>query len=780
MFLPLARRKGFFLYVRRFLYYNKRNKGKTPPGENAAAPARRPVYPRRREETEDAKMKEKHNMMEILAPVGGMAQLTAAVRCGADALYLGARGFNARANAENFADLGQVVAYAHARGVKVHITLNTLIQDEERPALIGQIEEIAASGADAVIVQDLGVAALVRQCCPDIALHASTQMSIHSPAGVRQLEEMGFARVVLARELTLAEIRQITAATSLETEVFVHGALCMSVSGQCYLSSLIGGRSGNRGRCAQPCRLDFRLGGYDHALSLKDLSLIYAMKELQDAGVCSLKIEGRMKRPEYVAAAVTACRDALAGKSVDLERLEAVFSRSGFTDGYFTGRRNHEMFGYRTKEDVVRAAPILGELAASYRRETPRVGVDMAITLRPDMPVRLKVSDGVRTLCVTGQTPQAARQVAANLPTLARSLKKTGGTPFYVREVRGDVAPGLMLPVSAVNQLRKQALDQLLAQREEITPHPFYPPQTLDPLPAANQDSTADLAGRMCAMQTGPAAGPAPAGLPPARGKHPLRLRITHLAQLERLDGIYERLDALILPLAALAKALEENPRPAFLAAIGPARIIAEIPALVFGEKERQVLKQLRLCREKGIYRASAGGLGALWLARQAGMTATGDYGLNLLHSGALEQAAKLGLTEATLSFEASAAAIRQMPAVIPRGIIAYGYLPLMLLRACPARGRKGCGACDGQRVLTDRLGNRFALWCQQREYAILLNTLPLQLSDRLDAFGALDFFTLYFTGEDAGKVRQVCGQYLDETRAAGKKTGGMYFRRLQ
>ena len=275
-------------------------------------------------------------MLELLAPAGSPEAVRAAVCAGADAIYLGYGRFNARRNAKNFTDeeFADAVDYCLLRGVRVFLTLNTLLTDRELPQWLHSLDAVAAAGVDGVLVQDLGLAKIIRQRYPTLPLHASTQMTIHNLAGARLLEEMGFAQVVLARELSKEEIAAICAGTSLRCEVFVHGALCMSVSGQCYLSSVLGERSGNRGRCAQPCRLDFKSHGRGYALSLKDLTLTDRLRELEALGVASFKIEGRLKRPEYVAAAVTACRQSLAGEVPDLETLQSVFSRSGFTDGY--------------------------------------------------------------------------------------------------------------------------------------------------------------------------------------------------------------------------------------------------------------------------------------------------------------------------------------------------------------------------------------------------------------------------------------------------------------
>ena len=294
---------------------------------------------------------------QILAPVGGQEQLEAAVRCGADAVYLGTKGFNARRNAANFGDteLDGAVRLCRTRGVKVYVTVNTMVLDAELASLEETADEVARSGADGVILQDMAAARLFERRWPQIHRVASTQTAVHNTDGARFLEDAGFQSFVLARELSLAEMEKILNAVRIPAEAFVHGAHCMCVSGMCYLSSVLGGRSGNRGLCAQPCRLDWRCGGGDHVLSLKDMSLMKHIRELADIGVETLKIEGRMKRPEYVAAAVTACRAARDGEPYDETALRAVFSRSGFTDGYLTGRPDADMFGFRTKEDVTGA-----------------------------------------------------------------------------------------------------------------------------------------------------------------------------------------------------------------------------------------------------------------------------------------------------------------------------------------------------------------------------------------------------------------------------------------
>ena len=409
------------------------------------------------------------NKCEILAPAGSMESVVAAVRSGADAVYIGAKDFSARASAENFTidEIKDVAAYCHERDVLVYLTLNTLIFDTELEDALALCQKAYSAGIDAVIVQDLGLAALIKKSMPDLALHASTQMSIHTPAGAKALKDFGFSRVVLARELSKAEIKEIAEAVDIELEVFVHGALCMSVSGQCYFSAMLGSRSGNRGRCAQPCRLPFKVkGGNGFALSLKDSSLMGYLRELEEMGVKSAKIEGRMKRPEYVSAAVRACREGLdAGKVTEetAEMLRSVFSRTGFTDGYYKGKRDKNLFGYRMKEDVTSATDkLLSQIRNSYKDERKAVAVDMSLTLKSGEKAELEVSDGKHT--VTVYSAEAA-EIAANTPlsqeNAEKNLSKTGGTPYFVQNIKFTTDGKAIVPAKELNALRRDALTEL-------------------------------------------------------------------------------------------------------------------------------------------------------------------------------------------------------------------------------------------------------------------------------------------------------------------------------
>lgn len=400
---------------------------------------------------------------EILAPVGGMEQLYAAVRLGADAVYFGLQNFNARRNAENFGgdNVKETIDYCHEHNCKVNITINTIVHDDEISKMHETVDMAVSSGADALIIQDFAVASYVKEKYPNMHMHASTQMAVHNSEGIKILKEYGFSQFVLARELSLDEIKKIYDETGADLEVFVHGAHCMSVSGNCYLSSMIGGRSGNRGLCAQPCRLEWQLGGKDHALSLKDLSYIKYLRDLSKAGVKSFKIEGRMKRPEYVAEAVRQCRFAVDNGSVDLTNLQAIFSRSGFTAGYLEGKRNADMFGYRTKDDVVAAEDVLPKIAKLYEKEPQTVAVDMLLYAVEGENSQLTVSDGKNSVTVMGDIPQIAKTLPLNEEYARRSLSKTGGTMYYLDKLTLSVSDNVMLPASSLNALRRDALEEL-------------------------------------------------------------------------------------------------------------------------------------------------------------------------------------------------------------------------------------------------------------------------------------------------------------------------------
>ncbi len=401
--------------------------------------------------------------MEILAPCGADEAISAAVNSGADAVYIGATRFSARRNARNFdaEQLKNAVRLCHESGVKVYITLNTLVFDDEMEQLCEVAREISEAKADAIIVQDLGVASVLKEIVPHIPLHASTQMSVCSASGALAAKKAGFSRVVLAREMSFEEIKRVVDTVDIETEVFVHGALCVCVSGQCYMSAVLGGRSGNRGLCAQPCRLAFSSCGKENVLSLKDLSIVNELKALEAIGVTSAKIECRMKRPEYVAAAVTACRDVLDGKEPDMNTLKAVFSRSGFTESYFDGTLKN-MQGMRTKDDVIAASGALNALKKLYEKPYKRYYVDMSVEIKAGREMRCRAFANGVSVTVSGDVPQAAQNKSVSAEDVCERMKKLGGTIFEAGNITCCIGDNLYVGASSLNALRRDVIAALL------------------------------------------------------------------------------------------------------------------------------------------------------------------------------------------------------------------------------------------------------------------------------------------------------------------------------
>ncbi len=674
---------------------------------------------------------------EILAPAGDKEQLRASVLAGADAVYLGASGFNARRRAGNFTDeeLKEAVAFCHERNVKVYVTVNILISDGELDALAALARLLNDADVDGVILQDLAAAAVFRQCCPKLRLHASTQMTIHNAAGMRALRSLGFVRAVPARELELGELRTLAGAAGLEVESFVHGALCMSVSGCCYISSMLGGRSGNRGLCAQACRLNFNARGREYALSLKDLSYVDRIGELSASGVCSLKIEGRMKRPEYAAAAVDACVRARAGEPYDRQTLQNVFSRSGFTDGYLDGRRDLSMFGYRRYEDVTAAnEKVFAPLRELYRREKPRVSLSAVLTVGAS-ETSLTVSDGTHTVTAKGGGGLVPQSAGTGEENAYKNIAKTGGTPYYIekKDFSTENPDGLYLPASGLNALRRDALEALSALRREPAPGAFRPFSY--PLPER------------------------------AHHNRGFCLRFARAEQLFDCGG-----ERVFLPIAEILK------NPGLAARLGP-RLCAEASALVFAKDEPRFERSLEALRELGVRTVWADNVGQVLLLREKGFDVFGGFGLNIFNSVALNEYRKLGVREAALSFELSAADIRNIRTDLPTAAVVYGRLPLMKYRVCPLQGETGCGSCPGRGVLTDRKGASFPLACEGRKYTVMYNSVPLDVLNR--DFSFVDHRILYFTDESAAECERILRCARAGKTAAQKHTAGLYYREV-
>ena len=685
--------------------------------------------------------------IEILAPVGNEEMLRAAVFSGADAVYLGFSGFNARTSANNFnADtLKDAVAFCHARGVAVHVALNTTVYGGELPALEQAIRAVAASGADAVICQDLAVATLIGKIAPQLPRHGSTQMSVHSLQGALELKELGFTRVVLARELSMPEVEHITKHCGIETECFVHGALCMCVSGQCYMSVFLGGRSGNRGSCAGPCRLPFEANalpegkpGRLHHLSLKDNSVIDKLDKLQALGVASAKIEGRLRTPEYVAAAVSACLAGREGRAYDRDLLKNAFSRSGFTSGYLDGKIDGTMFGVRSEADAEQTKKTLPMLRELYRRERSRVPVKMKLEIEEGgEKLTVTDADGSKAFAYGDAEPQPARTDPT--ASLHRSLAKTGGTPFAVEDqditVEMDGGPWF-IPGGAVNELRREALDALLKKREVLRPWPT----TEEHVPALP-------------LRT----------LPPHRT---LRARFESWEQVpERaLDGI----EYLILPIAQADRVPRE----------WRAKTLLELPRVMFGKLEEDTARRIAATQDAGFAGYEVSNIAHLRLCR--GLPMSGSFGLNITNQLAAQFYADNGLGSMLILPEVKDSDISTIAPThngrpVPTGVLVYGHMPLMVTRACPLQNIHDCAHCDKTGVLTDRKAKKFPVRCGLGVRTIY-NPVPIYMGDKPGAL-TVDYGVAYFTLESREEAAKILEMIRTHAPFEGDFTRGLYFK---
>ena len=693
-------------------------------------------------------------MIELLAPAGSMEALRAAVQNGANAVYLGCGSFNARQSAKNFTlqSLGEAVKYCHVRGVQVHLTLNTLVSDREIEECKALIEAAAECGVDAFIVQDLGVVQLCRRIAPEVPVHGSTQMTVHSLPGVLLCAAWGMTRVVLSRELNKEEIHYICKNSPIEIEVFAHGALCMAYSGQCYLSAAIGGRSGNRGRCAQPCRQCY---GYSrrenrYPLSLKDNCLVPYLKELESMGVASLKLEGRMKRPEYVATVTAVYRKALDEGKVTKDMMQALlaaFNRQGFTDGYYNGNLGQEMFGIR--EDKGEEAPWMRQARQSYEgTDNPLVPIRLHGVIRRGISSLTATDPEGRHCTVTGPLPEMAHTQPLTKEMLESRLSKTGGTPYYCSLVTSELEQGMTLSAAAINALRRDVLNQLTALRSRRDSRKIYP-------------------------------------LPQFSHHKGLREEPGYTVQVTRKDQITPKLlkmnpMVLYVPLHLLAEDLEYTRRLA-----SQVRVAAVLPRIVHDGQLPQIREHLRCVRSVGVGEALVGNLGLMLPVREAGMEIRGDFGLNLYNSMAMQSAKELELKSALLSFEMTLPQVRDISKPIPTELLVYGRLPLMVTENCLIKGKSGECACHlSATKLVDKTGAEFPVIKDGNSCrSVLLNGKKLSWLDRQEDLMKLGLWALrlYFTTENPSEVDRILTSCVTPmTFDPGACTRGLYLRGVE
>ena len=669
-------------------------------------------------------------MSEILAPAGSFEALTAAVRSGADAVYFGTGNFNARRNAENFSgnSLKEAVDYCHLHGVKCHVTLNTLVSDREMNEFTETVKRTCECNADALILQDLAAAKIVREICPDIEMHASTQMSTGTLEGLKLLKKLGFKRAVLPRELSKKEIRYLAENSPIDLEVFVHGALCMCVSGQCLMSAVLGSRSGNRGLCAQPCRLPFGAeNGTGHDLSLKDLSLIEELRELSDMGIVSFKIEGRMKRPEYVSAAVTACRESLDGSysAQRKEELKALFSRQGFTRGYYDNMPGREMFGTRDKENVTSATKeLLNKYSLIFAKETADRQADFRFTARLGESPVLKAECGDVTAEVKSDfVCEKAINKKLDADAVSVQLGKCGGTAFRAGKIRCDIEDGISVPLSVINSLRREAIENLsseIIKRDRVIK---------DFIPEAKPDRE-HTKNELYLVFYKP-------------GNMPADIKA----------------DKIFLPLGAQTNG-----------SFG-----AFIPRGIFFNS-REILTALENSPSEYVLCNTPD---AVALALETGKKITAGPFMNIFNSISLAEYEKLGINEAVLSYELTAKEISLLSSSLKRGAVIYGRTPLMLTRNCPVRNGKTCAECKKHGVITDRLGIEFPVICGNG-FSEILNSRPTYMLDRADEIKNTDFDMLVFTDESKTEIHRIINSYYSKEKPVGEFTRGLFTRGVE
>lgn len=680
--------------------------------------------------------------MELLAPAGNYDCLLAAVNSGADAVYFAGKGFGARSYAGNFSDeeIRRAADFCHLRNVRTYVTVNTLIFDREYRELEKFIGTITRAGVDGVIVQDLGVLKFIGEVSPDIELHASTQMTVHSADGVRELEKFGVSRVVLSRELTSGEIREIIANTSAEAEVFVHGAMCMSYSGQCLMSSVIGGRSGNRGKCAQPCRLPYSADGGSarYYLSLKDMCLAEHIAELDDMGVASLKIEGRMKGEGYVSSVVSAYRKLIDEKrkptSQEMDMLSRVFFRGGLTDGYYMGAKGKNMFAFDKPDN-----PYLRNDDNKKTIDEKQVPASIdAIFAEGELP-KLKISCGEHTAEVTGDfSIETASKRPATREGIEAQLLKTGGTAFKIEDINVEILGSPFIPVARLNELRRNAVEAL---QTEILKK-YRDKRVLDATKISVTSVAKEKTGYTCL--------------------------VTSIKQYRAVKGYdFKRI---YIPVHIVLEFLDELKLDA-------ERIVLSLPVILRGEQRERYRGYLSQLREFGFKKAEVSTIDAISIAN--GFEIYASQRLNITNSLSAVRAAEIGVSGICVSPELNLAQMRDLKKPITTEVIAYGRIPLMISENCVLKNMDKCH-CDGMGEIFDRTGARFPV-VRDGEIcrSIVLNSVPLYMGDKREDLNKIGAdMRLVFSTESDIECSEICKNYFLGTEVKVKDFTRLYFYR--
>jgi putative protease len=697
-------------------------------------------------------------MLELLAPAGSPEGVVAAVQSGADAIYLGLGDFNARRNAKNFMEneFSAAAEYCRVRGVKTYVTLNTLITDREFQPAIDLAKKAQRLGADALIIQDFGLLRALRQALPEMPIHASTQISVHDSEGVRVAAAMGAERVILARELSKSDLKDICASSPIDIEIFAHGALCMCYSGQCYMSAIIGRRSGNRGLCAQPCRLPYSAGAKssEYPLSLKDNSLVRRLKEIEECGVKCIKIEGRMRSPEYTAVVTSifsrVLREGTQPTAEELLALETAFSRQGFTDGYFRGKKGPHMLGIREEQDGNAVRRLYSSAKKYYlNNEFQRVPVLFAGIVLEGEPARLAVCDDrENTAAAEGAIPEIAFHRELTQTSFQTQLYKTGGTPFICTGVKSTIDPGLSLAAAEINEMRRSVLSELMEKRKKLPVRSEAPYVKAEEVPNRTEPPYLTLS----VMK--------PSQLSPALAELTPRV-------------LYYPLSEILSAEKALKPFLENR----------EISVCVSLPRVLYDCDKKNTAELLRHARRLGIKEVLAGNIGHIAFAMNEGFEVRGDFGLNVYNSQTLRICRDMKLRSATLSFEARFEQIRSISKCMDTELIVYGRLPLMVTENCIINNSTGVCSCAGFSGIIDRNGFTFPVIKEYGCRNVILNSKKLFLADKPEDYISAGLWgvRLMFTTENSLECAAVAERYLGRSdHTPNGFTRGLYYRGVE
>lgn len=682
------------------------------------------------------KEKNQKNIPELLAPCGSEEALHAAITAGADAVYMGGRIHNARKYAKNFDDeqILRALTLCKECGVKSYVTLNTILSDPEFSETLSYVGYLQNAGVSALIVADLGLASAIRHYYPDLPLHASTQASGHDSHAAVLLQKLGFSRMVCAREMSLEAIRSLVETSPIEIEAFIHGALCVSHSGQCLMSSMIGGRSGNRGSCAQPCRLPYN-GTYP--LSLKDMCLAAHITEILDSGIASLKIEGRMKSPAYVYGVVSMYRKLLDARrnatGEELRRLNEIFSRQGSTDCYFQGNPDGNMNGIRSEEDKNKGQIFEKEIQSQLKQA--KIPIQMHAELLSGKRISLTVKTKSHSITVEGSFPEQAITAPLTDETVKKSLLKLGDSRYVLKEdgYTAVVDENIMLPISHLNQLRRDALlqlDQRLFSQEIV-----YGKEL-------KKGMLPEIA---------------------FSGERKEGKKVTKSAEFLESGEIPEEafrfFDILYLPLERFVSGVNG----------------VSLPPVILDSEKRQIEDMLEKAFLSDVKYVLTGNLGHIHFLQEYrektkySFEIRGSFRLNIYNISALKVYAEMGLTGAILSSEISVGAIAAARKYCEEemngfdcGTVVYGRVPLMTLERCVIKRSGGsCADCKKGRehFLKDRMGTVFPVRRAFQHRNVIYNSVPFYMADKANVFNGTEAHFL-FTVEKKQEIIQVIRAY--------------------